>query len=170
MKTDAFHHHDHHRCVADALSQAESLCAERGVRLTPLRARVLELVWGSHQPLGAYQILDSLTEEGHKPAPPTVYRALEFLLEQGLIHRIASQNAFMGCSDPSATHVGYFLLCKTCGNAEEIINTSVLSEAINQVAGTKGFHIESQTVELAGQCQHCHQGHVHTSHEGHAHG
>lgn len=157
MKADAFHHHDHHQCVADALQQAETLCTARGARLTPLRQRVLELVWDSHQPLGAYQILDRLTEEGHKPAPPTVYRALEFLMEQGLIHRIASQNAFMGCSHPEATHMAYFLLCKDCGNAEEIRDTSLISNAIAQVAERQGFHVQSQTVELAGRCRQCHQ-------------
>jgi len=90
MSQHAFHPHHHEHCVNDALHSAEVLCAERGVRLTPIRKRVLELVWASHKPLGAYAILEKLTDEGHKPAPPTVYRALEFLLEQGLIHRIAS--------------------------------------------------------------------------------
>src|ERR1700747_2134269 len=84
MKTDAFHQHDHRQCVHDALAQAETLCGQRGARLTPLRERSCP----SHQPLGAYELLDKLTEDGRKPAPPTVYRALEFLLEQGLIHRI----------------------------------------------------------------------------------
>jgi Fur family zinc uptake transcriptional regulator len=100
MKQQAFHTHQHEHCVHDALAAAEVLCAKRGVRLTAIRKRVLELVWASHQPLGAYAILDKLTNEGHKPAPPTVYRALEFLLEHGLIHRIASLNAFLGCIHP----------------------------------------------------------------------
>ena len=84
----AFRPHQHEHCVHNALSSAEDLCSKRGVRLTAIRKRVLELVWASHQPLGAYAILDKLTAEGHKPAPPTVYRALEFLLEQGLIHML----------------------------------------------------------------------------------
>ncbi len=160
MTTDAFHHHDHHLCVDQALAQAESLCQARGVRLTPLRSRVLELVWTSHQPLGAYQILDKLTAEGHKPAPPTVYRSLDFLLEQGLIHRIASQNAFVGCAHPEAAHVGYFLLCQGCGNAEEIADTEAIGRAIAGVARAQGFQVQTQTVELAGLCQHC-QEHKH---------
>ena len=93
--------HDHSRCVAEALAEAEALCAKQGTRLTTLRKRVLELVWASHKPLGAYDILGVLSEEdGRRAAPPTVYRALDFLLENGLVHRIASLNAFIGCVHP----------------------------------------------------------------------
>ena len=90
--------HDHRRCVANALDDAEAVCAERGARLTPVRRRVLEIIWQSHRPLGAYAILEVLSGEGHSPAPPTVYRALEFLLTHGLVHRLSSLNAFIGCS------------------------------------------------------------------------
>ena len=147
--------HDHSHCVHDALSTAEQLCAESGARLTPLRRRVLELVWDSHRPLGAYELLNQLTAEGHKPAPPTVYRALDFLLEQKLIHRIASRNAFVGCSHPGAAHAGYFLLCEACGNAEEIADAARLVNAVNKAASTAGFDIHSQTLELTGLCRHC---------------
>lgn len=88
--------HDHSRCVTHALTEAESICTRQGLRLTALRKRVLELVWHSHKPLGAYDILGVLSEEdGRRAAPPTVYRALDFLLENGLVHRIASLNAFI---------------------------------------------------------------------------
>lgn len=151
----AFHPHDHSHCVHDALETADRLCSTSGARLTSLRRRVLELVWNSHRPLGAYDILNRLTEEGHKPAPPTVYRALEFLLEQKLIHRIASRNAFIGCSHPGAAHAGYFLLCEACGNAEEIADNSALGQAVAQVARTAEFSVYSQTLELTGRCRHC---------------
>lgn len=151
----AFHRHDHSHCVHDALALAEKLCADSGARLTPLRRRVLELVWASHRPLGAYELLDHLTAEGHKPAPPTVYRALEFLLEQRLVHRIASRNAFIGCSHPEGAHAGYFLICDACGNAEEIAETAGLEQAIGTAADRAGFRIESQMLELTGRCQHC---------------
>ena len=89
--------HDHAHCVAGALAEADALCARLGVRLTELRRRVLELVWQSHKPLGAYDILAVLSEQdGRRAAPPTVYRALDFLLENSLVHRIASLNAFTG--------------------------------------------------------------------------
>ncbi|MDF2446913.1 MAG: np20 [Moraxellaceae bacterium] len=151
----AFHPHDHSHCVHDALSAAERLCEKSGARLTPLRRRVLELVWDSHQPLGAYEILDRLTAEGHKPAPPTVYRALEFLLEQKLVHRIASRNAFIGCSHPGAAHAGYFLLCEACGNAEEILDPRALGKAVDAAARDADFEVLSQTLELTGRCRRC---------------
>lgn len=154
MSSDAFHQHDHQQCVQAALVQAASLCEQRGARLTPLRERVLELVWASHQPLGAYEVLDRLASDGRRPAPPTVYRALEFLLEQGLVHRIASRNAFVGCSGPAAPHVGYFLICRGCGNAEEIAGP-LLDKALQALASAHGFSVEQQTVELGGLCQEC---------------
>src|SRR5204863_259080 len=85
--------HDHARCTADAMAFAETLCAERGHRLTPVRRRVLEALASSHKPLGAYEIIDLLVDRGRRPAPITVYRALDFLREAGLVHRIESRNA-----------------------------------------------------------------------------
>lgn len=162
MPTTAFHPHDHRHCVTDALARAERLCQENGARFTPLRRRVLELVWNSHKPLGAYELLDHLTAEGHKPAPPTVYRALEFLQEQKLVHRIASRNAFVGCSHPGVVHSGYFLLCECCGNAEELTESHALVKAVDDAATLARFTLRSQTLELTGVCRHCSkQGHTH---------
>lgn len=155
MATPAFQPHDHRHCVQDALATAERVCSASGARLTPLRRRVLELVWHSHRPLGAYELLDMLAGEGQKPAPPTIYRALEFLLEQKLVHRIASRNAFIGCTHPGAAHAGYFLLCETCGNAEEIADSRSLARAVDKAAEQADFAIHSQTLELTGVCRHC---------------
>ena len=99
---------------------AEKLCAAKGLRFTPLRRRVLELVWSGHKPVGAYALLDQLRDEDLGSAPPTVYRALDFLIEHGLIHRIERMNAFIGCSHPGEAHRGFFLICGECGNAEEL--------------------------------------------------
>ena len=85
-----------------ALARAEALCQQRGARLTDLRRRVLEIIWSSATPLGAYTILDVLRDDGRQGAPPTVYRALDFLLAQGLIHRLASLNVFTGCRRPGS--------------------------------------------------------------------
>ena len=155
MKQQAFDTHQHEHCVHDALAAAETLCAKRGVRLTAIRKRVLELVWASHQPLGAYAILDKLTAEGHKPAPPTVYRALEFLLEQGLIHRIASLNAFLGCIHPSKQHLACFFICQHCGNAEELVESQTLQQEIQRRALDLGFSIQQSILEVAGWCKQC---------------
>ena len=147
--------HDHSRCVADALAAAEALCAKQGTRLTTLRKRVLELVWASHKPLGAYDILGVLSEEdGRRAAPPTVYRALDFLLENGLVHRIASLNAFIGCVHPGELHQGQFLICKACHAAIEL-ELPAISQAIVAGAAAVGFAVESQTVEVVGLCAGC---------------
>lgn len=147
--------HDHSRCVADALAEAETLCERQGTRLTALRKRVLELVWASHKPLGAYDILAVLSEEdGRRAAPPTVYRALDFLLENGLVHRIASLNAFIGCVHPGELHQGQFLICKACHTAIELEQPAI-SQAIVAGAGDVGFAVESQTVEVVGLCAGC---------------
>jgi Fur family zinc uptake transcriptional regulator len=94
----AHNSHDHKHCVEDALAAAERLCADKDLRFTPLRRRVLELILSSHKPVGAYALLDQLRNEDLGSAPPTVYRALDFLIENGLIHRIERMNAFIGCS------------------------------------------------------------------------
>ena len=151
----AFHcDHDHRHCIDQAMAQARSLCQQRGARLTPVRQRVLELVWQSHQPLGAYQILEQLAKDGFNSAPPTVYRALEFLLEQGLAHRITSLNAFIGCCQPLSHHAGYFLICRQCGSAQELKSPALRAE-LQQQAASQGFKIEQETVELAGLCPNC---------------
>jgi Fur family zinc uptake transcriptional regulator len=147
--------HDHSRCVASALAEAESLCAKQGTRLTTLRRRVLELVWASHKPLGAYDILAVLSEEdGRRAAPPTVYRALDFLQDNGLVHRIASLNAFIGCIHPGELHQGQFLICRACHAAIELELPSI-SQAIASGASAVGFAVESQTVEVVGLCAGC---------------
>nr|WP_314492791.1 zinc uptake transcriptional repressor Zur [uncultured Pseudomonas sp.] len=147
--------HDHSRCVHSALTEADDLCARQGLRLTALRRRVLELVWQSHKPLGAYDILAVLSEQdGRRAAPPTVYRALDFLLENGLVHRIASLNAFIGCTHPEHAHQGQFLICKSCHVALELEQASI-SEAILASAAEVGFSVENQTVEVVGLCGNC---------------
>lgn len=147
--------HDHAQCIRSALARAEAVCEANGTRLTPLRKRVLELIWVSHKPLGAYELLDQLTHEGHKPAPPTIYRALDFLLENRLIHRLASLNAFLGCSHPGDAHEGYFLICQRCGNTEEVAQSKALQTALNATTEAAGFTVLNTALELSGFCQHC---------------
>ena len=151
----AYTPHDHDHCVSSALAEADSLCLRQGLRLTALRRRVLELVWQSHRPLGAYDILATLSEQdGRRAAPPTVYRALDFLLENGLVHRIASLNAFIGCSHPEHPHQGQFLICRNCHTAIELEQASI-AEAIESAARTVDFAVETQTVEVVGLCAPC---------------
>jgi len=146
--------HDHTRCIADAMGMAEAVCAKHGARLTPIRRRVLELVWNSHRPVGAYAILDHLREGDKGAAPPTVYRALDFLMEQGLIHRIESLNAFVGCDHPEDRHVSQFLICTRCNGAVEIQDRGI-ANAVKKSAAEAGFTVNRFTVELQGTCPDC---------------
>lgn len=148
--------HDHANCVAEALRRAERRCSEQGVRLTPQRQRVLEIVWSSHAPIGAYAILERLTSEGGRPAPMTVYRALDFLQAQGLVHRVAGINAFVGCSHPENRHDDQFLLCVRCGAVAEIHDPG-LAQALDRCAEQAGFRMSTRRVELEGVCRHCSQ-------------
>lgn len=146
--------HDHAKCVADALAAARELCAKRGERFTELRGRVLELVWDSHRPIGAYAILEKLKSDGRSAAPPTVYRALDFLMAAGLVHRIESLNAYVGCAHPGERHASQFLLCKTCGVSVEL-DEPALGTALAQAADKRGFKVDARVVELSGLCANC---------------
>ena len=142
-------------CVSKALKHADELCQRKNVRLTPLRRLVLSLVWQSQKPAGAYLILELLQkQQDRRAAPPTVYRALEFLLEQGLIHKVSSLNAFIACTQPDITHVPQFFICRSCGNALEL-NSKNITDTILTRAKNLDFEIEEQVVEVSGRCNHC---------------
>ncbi|MFA5121479.1 Fur family transcriptional regulator [Zavarzinia sp.] len=152
------HAHDHDRCIADALSRAEALCADRGARLTDLRRQVFELVLGSHRPVGAYDLVARLGEvEGKTVAPQTVYRALDFLIEQGLVHRIASLNAFVGCSHPGTDHAGQFMICNRCHEVAELGDPAAIADLAARAAA-QGFKVDTVSIELTGTCAACRAG------------
>ncbi len=146
--------HNHSICVSQALETAEKRCRERGLRFTALRRQVLRLVWDSHKPVGAYDILDSLKQDGKKAAPPTVYRALDFLIDADLVHRLDSLNAFVGCPDPSSSHQGQFLICRGCRTVAELDDAKINS-LVQDVAADLGFSAEQQMLEIQGLCQAC---------------
>lgn len=146
--------HDHRRCVATALGKADAVCAGRGARLTELRRRVLELIWRSHAPIGAYQLMDLLGHERGRVAPPTVYRALDFLTENGLVHRIESLNAFVGCPAPTTAHRAYFLICRDCRQVAEF-DDAELSATLDRRVADAGFTPDFERVEIVGTCAQC---------------
>jgi Fur family zinc uptake transcriptional regulator len=146
--------HDHAGCVANALATAEQLCHERGLRFTVTRRRVLELVWQSHKPIGAYDILEVLSQKSKSAAPPTVYRALDFLIEAGLVHRLDSLNAFIGCPDPASRHTGQFLICRQCRSVTELSDNEIES-LVAQKAADNGFSAVRQMLEIEGLCKGC---------------
>ncbi|MGK2740714.1 Fur family transcriptional regulator [Tepidicaulis sp. LMO-SS28] len=152
---EAFAPHDHSLCVDDALARAREACEAAGVRLTPIREEVLRIVWDSHKPIGAYDVLARLAEKHGNPKPPTVYRALDFLLEQGLVHRIESLNAYIGCSHENGDeHSSQFLICRECGNAKEISDPAI-GAALKKAAAAEGFKAEKRVIEVTGLCHDC---------------
>jgi Fur family transcriptional regulator, zinc uptake regulator len=146
--------HDHRRCTSAALAHAEELCAVRAQRLTPIRRHVLEALLASHRPLGAYEIIERLADDG-RPAPITVYRALDFLRDNGLVHRIESRNAFVACvHNHGGADLVVFLICERCGAVGEAPGDGV-AEALKTSSRAAGFAPKSPVIEIAGICSHC---------------
>lgn len=156
--TQAYTEHNHQQCIEQALHKARSLCSSRGARFTKLREQVFTLIWHNHKPLGAYSLLEKLADAdaNRRPAPPTIYRTLEFLQQQGLIHRIASLNAFIGCHHPQYPHSCQFLICKHCDTTVELDKPS-LPKSMLQEAEATGFATESALIEVIGLCPNCQQ-------------
>lgn len=151
----AYQVHDHQRCIDAALNRARQCCDAANARLTPIRETVLLLIWKSHKPLGAYSIVEQLPAlTGKRIQPPSVYRAIEFLLELRLIHRIPSLNAFIGCPFPGSDHSDVFMVCRQCGSAAEV-SADNLNQLIAETTHKAGFQLESQTVEVSGLCLAC---------------
>lgn len=146
--------HDHAQCVSAALDTAEQLCVVRGVQLTPTRLQVLKLIWESHKAVKAYELLDRLKPLKQEAKPATIYRALDFLIEQGLIHRIESMNAFIGCNCSAERHEQLLLICRLCHEVEERPATVVM-KALSDEIEQAGFIGQSKAIEIHGICARC---------------
>ncbi|MGB2259784.1 MAG: Fur family transcriptional regulator, partial [Porticoccaceae bacterium] len=119
------------------------------------REAILKLLWQSHQPLGAYQLQQQLAKVSDKPiAPPTIYRAIEFLTDLGLVHRIPSLNAYIGCPFPNSEHSNLFMVCSDCGNVAEVAHNT-LNGLLQTICDKTNFTLQSQSLELFGQCRQC---------------
>lgn len=149
-----FARHDHAACVSDGLSAAESRCAKGGLRFTPVRRKVLEILLQEHRALGAYVILDRLRENGFGSQPPVAYRALEFLVNHGLAHKIERLNAFIACAHPDEAHAPSFMICRVCESVAEAQSAPARS-ALSDAAQATGFRIERTVVEAEGLCPGC---------------
>jgi Fur family zinc uptake transcriptional regulator len=145
-------HHVHH--ADEYVREVEKACDQRGLRLTPLRADVLRLVADSKRPVKAYDLLARISESRAASAPPTVYRALDFLLENGFIHKLESINAFVACHHPSVRHTVPFLICDSCHAAIEMEDEKV-SHQLEEKARALGFMPQAQTLEVHGLCKEC---------------
>jgi len=146
--------HDHRQCVTDAITIAEQLCIERGVQLTTIRQQVLELIWESHKAVKAYELLDRLKPLKNAAKPVTIYRALDFLISQGLVHRVESLNAFIGCRCSRFQHEQLLLICKQCHVVEERMPEKML-QALSQELQEAEFTAHSKAIEIHGICHHC---------------
>lgn len=147
--------HDHSRCVTDALTLLEAHCAEHGLQLTPVRRRVMDILLGEeHRALGAYEILGRLRAEGLGSQPPVAYRALDFLIRGGFVHRIETLNAFVACARAGSGHAPAFLICRDC---RTVIETPAEPAAgvLAGAADAAGFAIESAVREAEGVCASC---------------
>jgi Fur family zinc uptake transcriptional regulator len=151
--------HDHARCSFDAMAVAEARCLEQGQRLTPIRRQVLAALLGSHKPLGAYDIIEKMAGQGRtkraRLAPITAYRALEFLRENGFVHRIASRNAFIACvHNHMQGELVVFLICESCGVVGEASSSDVTA-TLTSAAQRAGFMPKSPVIEIGGLCGNC---------------
>ena len=147
-------HHDHAHCTAELLSRAERTCERRGARLTGQRRDVLNCVAQSHSAVGAYDIIERMAGHGPRPAPITVYRALDFLEAHGLVHKIESRNAFIACTHPHEGQPAALLVCEHCGLVAELDAPKVFG-ALEAAAQSQGFTVRRSVVELSGVCRAC---------------
>lgn len=147
-------HHNHSRCISHALDSAVNVCRKKSLRFTPIRQRVFELIWDSHEPVVAYDILKKLRDEKTNAEPPTVYRALDFLLAVGLVHKIESLSAYVGCEHTDKPHVSQFLICIDCRQTIEL-DDKLIQKTIEQQAAKTGFVIHNQMIEIKGICPGC---------------
>ena len=153
----AFHSHDHSTCTTEALARAEEHCRNAGARLTPVRRRALEILLEEHRAMGAYDVLERLAADGFGSQPPVAYRALEFLVEQGLAHRIRRLNAFAACTTFDCDHAPAFFICKTCKSVAEVPANALRSQ-IDAAGASLGFAVERANVEAMGLCPSCQTG------------
>jgi Fur family zinc uptake transcriptional regulator len=141
--------------AAKALAQAETVCRAHGARLTPIRRNVLEALYATHKPLGAYDLAETLGPKCRRLAPITVYRALDFLMEQGLVHRLASQNAYIACPHShDAQEAVAFLICEKCGGVDEV-SSPALTGTLSSLLADEGFQSNAKVLEISGRCAHC---------------
>ena len=150
----AFAPHDHTHCAGNVMARAEAQMVAGGHRLTPVRKRTLQILLEAHRAMGAYDVLERLAAEGYGNQPPVAYRALEFLEEQGLAHRIRRLNAFTACMHPGEVHAPAFLICRVCHVVAEAPGHAV-GDALGVAAAAVGFSVERSTVEALGLCPGC---------------
>ena len=148
--------HNHSTCISDVVAAAEAYCRQAGLRFTPIRRQVLEILLEEHRAIGAYSILDRLRKNGFSSQPPIAYRALDFLMTHDLAHKVEKLNAFIACTRPSQKHMPGFMICRVCSSvAETYLKTA--GAALGDIAQEAEFRIEHSVIESEGVCSSCSQ-------------
>jgi Fur family zinc uptake transcriptional regulator len=155
METVGFRSHNHRTCIDEGVAAAVETAQTKGLRLTPIRRRVLEILLAEHRAMGAYEVLEVLRREGLGSQPPVAYRALSFLVEHKLAHKVERLNAFIACSHVGCGQAPVFLICKDCGTVGEITAPNV-EVALTSAVQPSGFSIDTAMIEILGQCPGCH--------------
>jgi Fur family zinc uptake transcriptional regulator len=150
-------HHDHSHCTADVIARAERTCARRGSKLTGQRREILACVAEGHTAVGAYDVIERMAQHGPRPAPITVYRALDFLEAHGLVHKIESRNAFVACSRAHEGSPAALLICERCGRVAELEDTALFATLAARAAA-QDFAPSRMLIEITGQCGPCREG------------
>lgn len=147
--------HSHsHVSLAEQLRTAESLCVQRGKRLTPIRRKVLEILLAQHRSVKAYELLELIRNIQPGAAPPTVYRALDFLVEEGLVHRLDAINAWTACLDAGGDPHDLLVVCTACGKVAELSDPQLSRQLADKVARA-GFALSDHETELRALCSQC---------------
>lgn len=154
MSSPGFQSHDHSHCVQSSLAEADAYCAKHALQFTATRRRVLEILLEKHRALGAYAILEILRAEGLAAQPPVAYRALDFLVKHGFVHKIERLSAFVACSHPGSDHLPAFLICDTCDTVAEA-SAHVPTEALRNLGEEMGFSVKRTVLEATGTCPKC---------------
>ncbi|MCW8931498.1 MAG: transcriptional repressor [Gammaproteobacteria bacterium] len=146
--------HDHHICQSKALQHINEQCRKKNIRLTPIRQQVFDEILQSHKAIKAYDILQNMSTPGEMVKPPTVYRAIDFLLEHGFIHKIESLNAFIACYHEHNKDCFQLLICDECGTVSEQINNKI-SHEMKLLSEKENFTLQHPIIELHGTCFQC---------------
>jgi Fur family zinc uptake transcriptional regulator len=154
MDSLGFKTHDHSSCISGGVATVAQTCEDAGLQFTPVRKRVLEILLERHRAIGAYEILDTLREEGLGSQPPVAYRALDFLVKHGFAHKIERLNAFIACAHPGDAHAPAFLICRSCDAVAETV-TAAAGGRLGKAAKDTGFTIERTVLEAEGVCPNC---------------
>ncbi len=154
MPDPAFRPHDHSRCRRKVLAAAARRARDQGLRLTPVRRRVLEILLENHRAMGAYEVLERLAREGWGAQPPIAYRALDFLARHGFVHKVRRLNAYVACTRSTHSDPPLLLICRACGCVGEAEGAGI-SREIGAIAGARGFSVERLGVEALGLCPAC---------------